>query len=227
MRSQRGNALPRCRQIAANDNALNVDADQHTAASIPESLKATVLFSPEATMFDRFLRSLLVLALVSATMAASASADDRAALQPLREEMWVLMTLLPMFALVVRPVGGGPFPLAVMNHGIAIGEKERSFFPTIEFRDAAFWFARQRYFVVAPIRYGVTAINKPELGLFGLFFGSVGSCDNPNFRAPGLMIATLDQWVIDFMEHEGMVTPGKAIVVGSQAALGEPSHSPV
>jgi|SRR6185437_6306629 hypothetical protein len=27
-------------------------------------------------------------------------------------------------------------------------------------------------------------------------------------------IATLDQWVIDFMEREGMVTPGKAIVVG-------------
>ena len=165
-------------------------------------------------MFDRFLRSLLVLVLVSGASVSSAPADDRAALQPLREEMWVLMTPLPMFAYVVRPAGGGPFPLAVMNHGIATGQKERSFFPTVEFRDAAFWFARQGYFVVAPVRYGVIATNEPQHGLFSLFFGGVGSCDNPNFRGPGLMIATLDQWVIDMMEREGMVTPGKAIVVG-------------
>jgi dienelactone hydrolase len=168
----------------------------------------------EAAMFDRFLRSLLVLALVSGATISSAWADDRAALQPLREEMWVLMTPLPMFALVIRPVGGGPFPLAVMNHGIAIGEKERSFFPTIEFRDAAFWFARHGYFVVSPIRYGVTAINAPQLGIHSLFFASVGSCDDPNFFGPGMMIATLDQWIIDFMEREGMVMPGKSIVIG-------------
>ena len=55
-------------------------------------------------MFDRFLRSLLVLALVGGSMISSAPADDRAASQPLREEMWALMTPLPMFAYVVRPV---------------------------------------------------------------------------------------------------------------------------
>ena len=42
----------------------------------------------------------------------------------------------------------------------------------------------------------------------------VGDCDKPNFRWPGLMIATLNQWVIDFMEKEALVAPGKAIVVG-------------
>jgi dienelactone hydrolase len=158
-------------------------------------------------------RLFLVFAFMSA--ATTALADDRAGGQPLREETWALMTPLPMFAYVVRPVGGGPFPLAVMNHGIAISEKERSFFPHIEFRDAAFWFARHGYFVVVPVRYGATAIDMPERGHHSLFFAGVGSCDNPNFRGPGLSIATLDQWVIDFMEGEGMVTPGrKAIVVG-------------
>ena len=158
-------------------------------------------------------RLFLVFAFMSA--ATTALADDRAGGQPLREETWALMTPLPMFAYVVRPVGGGPFPLAVMNHGIAISEKERSFFPHIEFRDAAFWFARHGYFVVVPVRYGATAVDMPERGHHSLFFAGVGSCDNPNFRGPGLSIATLDQWVIDFMEGEGMVTPGrKAIVVG-------------
>ena len=165
-------------------------------------------------MLNRLLRIPLVLALVGAAIGSSASADDRAAAQPLREEVWALMTPLPMFAYVVRPVGAGPFPLAVMNHGIAIGEKERGFYPLVEFRDAAFWFARHGYFVVAPVRYGVTAVDVPHRGHFSLLFANVGKCDNPNFRGPGLMIATLDQWVIDFMKSEAMVMPGKAIVVG-------------
>ena len=158
-------------------------------------------------------RLFLVLAFMGATTL-TAPADDRAGGQQLREETWALMTPLPMFAYVVRPVAGGPFPLAVTNHGIAIGEKERSFSPLIEFRDAAFWFARHGYFVVVPVRYGATAIDMPERGHHSLFFAGVGNCDNPNFRGPGLAIATLDQWVIDFMVGEGMVTPGKAIVVG-------------
>ena len=165
-------------------------------------------------MLSRLLRIPLVLALVGAAIGSSASADDRAAAQPLREEVWALLTPLPMFAYVVRPVGAGPFPLAVMNHGIAIGEKERGFYPLVEFRDAAFWFARHGYFVVAPVRYGVTAVDVPERGHFSLLFAHVGKCDNPNFRGPGLMIATLDQWVIDFMKSEATVMPEKAIVVG-------------
>ena len=58
------------------------------------------------------------------------------------------------------------------------------------------------------------SIDQPDQGLFSLYFASVGDCDKPNFRWPGLMIATLDQWVIDFMEKEALVAPGKAIVVG-------------
>ena len=36
----------------------------------------------------------------------TALADDRAGGQQLREETWALMTPLPMFAYVVRPVAG-------------------------------------------------------------------------------------------------------------------------
>ncbi len=111
-------------------------------------------------------------------------------------------------------VGGGPYTLLVMNHGISGDPQQRPFFPAIEYRDAAPWFARQGYFVVSPVRYGSVSTDQPERGLFGLYFADVGSCDKPNFRGPGLMIATLDQWVIDFMRKEAAVAPGKAIVVG-------------
>jgi dienelactone hydrolase len=165
-------------------------------------------------MPETFLRiTSLVLACVAAIVS-SASAADRPAVQALREETWALMTPLPLFAYVVRPVGGGPYPLLIMNHGISGDPQQRGFFPFVEFRDAAHWFARRGYFVVSPVRYGGVSIEQPEQGLFSLYFAGVGDCDKPNFRWPGLMIATLNQWVIDFMEKEALVAPGKAIVVG-------------
>ena len=43
---------------------------------------------------------------------------------------------------------------------------DRSFFPLVEFRDAAKWFAKRGYFVVAPVGtgYGAAAIDIPEHG---------------------------------------------------------------
>jgi dienelactone hydrolase len=133
-----------------------------------------------------------------------------------REELWGIPSIIPMLAYVVRPVGDGPFPLLVMNHGVALDPKERSYFPAIEFRDAALWFARQNYLVVAPIRpgYGATAIEIPERGLFGLFFSGVGDCSDANFRDAGLAIASLDMWVIEYMSTQSFIKRDDVVVVG-------------
>ena len=90
------------------------------------------------------------------------------------------------------PVGDGPFPLVIMNHGVSLNASDRSFFPLVEFRDAAKWFARRGYLVVAPVGtgYGAAAIDIPERGIYGPFFSKVGKCTNPNFRDPGLAVAT-------------------------------------
>jgi dienelactone hydrolase len=161
-----------------------------------------------------FLRTIsLVLACVAAIVS-SASAADTPAVQQLREETWALMTPLPMLAYVVRPIVEGPYPLLIMNHGISGDPQQRGFFPMVEYRDAAHWFARRGYFVVSPVRYGAVSTDEPEQGLFSLYFANVGDCKKPDFRWPGLMIATLDQWVVNFMEKEAIVAPGKAVVVG-------------
>jgi dienelactone hydrolase len=165
-------------------------------------------------MLTHLLRIPLVLAFMGATIVSPASAEDRPAAQQIQEEIWALTTPWPVLAYVVRPVGNGPFPMVIMNHGIAIQPKERSFFPLVEFRDAAFWFAHRGYLVVAPGRYGGTLADEPGRAIYGPFFAHVGSCDQPNFRGPGLAIATLDQWVIDYMAGQKLVTPGKVIVVG-------------
>jgi len=120
---------------------------------------------------------------------------------------------------VARPVHDGSFPLAVMNHGVSLNTRERSFFPLVEFRDAALWFAQRGYLVVAPIGsgYGAAALDAPERGLYGVFYSKIGNCNNPNFRDAGMAVALLDKWIIDYMTEQKLAKPDGAIVVGQSA----------
>jgi len=155
---------------------------------------------------------------VTTTFNVCRAADD-ANLRPIQEEVWALPVTLPTLAYVARPVGAGPFPLVVMNHGVSLNAQERAFFPLVEFRDAAMWFARRGYMVVAPTGsgYGAAALDVPERGLHSVFFSKIGSCDNPNFHDAGLAVALLDKWIIDYMTDQKLVVPNRAVVVGQSA----------
>jgi len=165
----------------------------------------------------RFLCMSLAFLAALATPDKCRSADNPTS--PVVEEIWALPLIHPTVAYVVRPVGNGPFPLAVMNHGVSLNARERSFFPLVEFRDAAIWFARRGYLVVAPTGpgYGAGALDVPELGLFSVFYSKVGGCENPNFWDAGMAAALLDKWIIDYMTDQKIVTPNSAIVIGQSA----------
>ena len=139
----------------------------------------------------------------------------------LQEETWVLPLPLPLpsIAYVIRPAGKGPFPLVIMNHGVAMDPRERSFFPLVEFRDAAFWFARRGYLVVARAGpgYGAAGLDIPERGLYGSFFSKIGKCTNPNFRDAGLAIAKYDVWTISYLTDQKIILPDRTIIVGQSA----------
>jgi len=162
----------------------------------------------------------LSLALLAALFIADVcfGADNRTLL-PVQEEVWALPLIHPTVAYVVHPIGNGPFPLAVMNHGVSLNARERSFFPLVEFRDAALWFARRGYLVVAPTGpgYGAMALDAPDLGLFPVFYSKIGACENPNFRDAGLAAALLDKWIIDYMTDQKITVPNSAIVIGQSA----------
>src|SRR5712672_2618723 len=168
-------------------------------------------------MLQRYLQILMAALLLNFFNPMSAAlADDQTSPPRLQEEVWALPLPLPMFAYVVRPVGDGPFPLVIMNHGVSLNARERSFFPLVEFRDAAFWFARRGYLVVAPTGsgYGAAALDIPEFGLFSVFYSKVGACENPNFRDAGMAAALLDKWIIDYMTNQKMALPNGAIFIG-------------
>ena len=171
-------------------------------------------------MMARFLLALAAIAgLAEMLTPAISHAADETNQRPLREEIWALPVTLPTLAYVVRPVGAGPFPLVVMNHGVSLNPQERAFFPFVEFRDAAMWFARRGNMVVAPTGsgYGAAALDAPERGLYSLFFSKIGSCDNPNFHDAGLAVALIDAWIIDYMTEQKLVIPDSAVVVGQSA----------
>ena len=168
----------------------------------------------------RSLYMLLVLSIFSATASPTlCQAAEEANLRAVQEEIWALPTTLPTLAYVVRPVGNGPFPLVVMNHGVSLNPRERGFFPLVEFKAAAFWFARQGNMVVAPTGsgYGAAALDDPERGLYGVFYSKIGSCENPNFHDAGLAVALLDEWIIDYMADQKLIIPNDVVVVGQSA----------
>jgi dienelactone hydrolase len=178
----------------------------------------------------------IVAGIAALPLAALAQQADPSIAPQVREEMWAIPSSpVPMLAYVIRPIAGGPFPLAVMNHGISLDATERSYFPIIEFRDAALWFVRQGYVVVAPLRpgYGPTAIEIPERGLFGVFFSGVGKCSDAEFREAGLAVASIDKWVIDYMSTQSFIKHNDVIVVGQSGggwgaiALGSQNPEPV
>ena len=170
-------------------------------------------------MLRYLLRVLVIYAVAVLISAATAFASDRPAKPAIQEEVWAIPVTLPTIAYVVRPVGDGPFPLVVMNHGVSLNPTERGFFPLVEFRDAAMWFARRGYMVVAPTGsgYGAAALDDPKRGLYSLFYSKIGGCDNPNFRDAGLAVALVDKWIIDYLNEQKLIVPDKTIVVGQSA----------
>ena len=170
-------------------------------------------------MLRNLLRVLIVYSFVVLVLTVAAFAEDRPASRAIQEEVWAIPVTLPTIAYVVRPVGDGPFPLVVMNHGVSLNQRERGFFPLVEFRDAAMWFARRGCMVVAPTGsgYGAAAFDDPERGLYSVFFSKIGNCDNPNFHDAGFAVALIDRWIIDYMTEQKLIVPDKTIVVGQSA----------
>jgi hypothetical protein len=85
--------------------------------------------------------SLPLSALITLVTPIVAAADDAAGARPIQKEIWALPLTLPRLAYVVHPAGKGPFRLVIMNHGVWLNARDRSFLPLVEFRDAALWFA--------------------------------------------------------------------------------------
>ena len=112
---------------------LSIGVCHHTPFA---SFDGGALYADVRQLVKRLLKVALMLLVPTLATAAPDEKSENTVVTQVGEELWEIPSIIPMLAYVVRPAGDGPFPLLVMNHGVSLDPKERSFFPVIEFFDA-------------------------------------------------------------------------------------------
>ena len=130
-----------------------------------------------------------------------------------RRQLWLIPSPDPghlMRATLLRPVGEGPFPLVVVNHGSEQDAIERSRMPLPEFDAVTEWFLARGYAVLLPLRPG-----HGETG--GRYLEDQGRCSNADFGKSGRATADSIAMAIDFMTRQSFVKPDGVVIVGNSA----------
>lgn len=129
----------------------------------------------------------------------------------LREQLWLVPTTPAgpprLRATVFRPAGGGPFPLAVVNHTNMSAAVDRLGLAMPTFFFLSRLLVARGYAVILPLRrnYG---------GSEGTFDEAIGQCAAPDYGRAGAAASQDIEATIDFMMKQTFIRPGKALVVG-------------
>jgi len=115
-----------------------------------------------------------------------------------------------MHAMLVRPAGPGPFPLAIINHGSEEDEWKRATTDMPSFPGVTAWFLSRGYAVVLPLRPGHGATG-------GAYLEEQGRCTDANFLKSGYATADSISATIDYMVRQPFIRPTGVIVVGNSA----------
>jgi dienelactone hydrolase len=130
-----------------------------------------------------------------------------------RRQLWLIPLpgeRLLMHAIVLRPPGPGPFPLAVINHGSSQSSAQRATFSPSEYASASQWFLNHGFAIALPLRPG-----HGETG--GPYFEDQGRCESANYEKSGLATADSIQATIDYLTAQPFVKKSGTIVVGQSA----------
>ena len=146
--------------------------------------------------------------------------------EPDRRQSWLLPSsdlAAPSHALLFRPPGEGPFPLAVIAHASTQNVLRRAQMPQPEYRALAAWLIARGFAVLVPERPGHGATG-------GKYLEDQGGCDEADYtkagRATAAEIAAAAGFVREqaFISAEGMVVIGHS--AGAWGALALASEDP-
>jgi dienelactone hydrolase len=110
---------------------------------------------------------------------------------------------------IYRPVGTGPFPLAIINHGIPA---DRSKLSDVRpgFERAARWFVSRGYMVVVALRPGFGNSSGP-------YMEDAGHCRMQDFVAAGRKTAAIEAAIVAAASKLPGADPKKVLVIGQSA----------
>jgi dienelactone hydrolase len=132
---------------------------------------------------------------------------------PDRRQQWLVPSpdsATAAHAILFRPPGEGPFPLAIVAHATSQNVLRRAQMPQPEYRALAAWLVARGFAVLVPERPGHGATGGPYLE-------DQGGCDEADYARAGRATADSIAAALDFMRGQSFVRQDGAVIVGHSA----------
>src|SRR4051794_41122813 len=113
-------------------------------------------------------------------------------------------------ALLFRPPGDGPFPLAVIAHATTQNVLRRAQMPQPEYRALAAWLVARGFAVLVPERPGHGATG-------GKYLEDQGGCDEADYAKSGRATADEIAGAMGFVRKQPFIRPDGMVVIGHSA----------
>jgi dienelactone hydrolase len=133
--------------------------------------------------------------------------------EPDRRQQWLVPSpdqATVAHALLFRPAGDGPFPLAIVAHATSQNVLRRAQMPQPEYRALAAWLVARGYAVLVPERPGHGATG-------GRYLEDQDGCDEADYAKAGRATADSIAAALDFMHGQSFVRQDNAVIVGHSA----------
>ena len=158
----------------------------------------------------------LVVFCVACTQSATAQlrfGAQGAEAEPDRMQQWLVTSPDPdiaAHAVLFRPVGDGPFRLAVIAHASTQNVLRRAQMPQPEYRALAAWLVARGFAVLVPERPGHGATG-------GKYLEDQRGCDEADYVASGRATAEEIRLAADFMRKQSFVRRDGMVIIGHSA----------
>ena len=131
--------------------------------------------------------------------------------EPYRLQQWLIPSPdgATARAVLFRPPGAGPFPLAVVAHATTQNVLRRAQMPQPQYRALAAWLVARGFAVLVPER--------PGHGGGGKYLEDQGGCDEADYAKAGRATADEIAAALGFIRQQPFVRPGGTVVIGHSA----------
>src|SRR5438445_9360342 len=133
--------------------------------------------------------------------------------EPHRLQQWLVPSpdlVTAAHAVLFRPPGEGPFPLAVIAHASVQNVLRRAQMPQPEYRALAAFLVARGFAVLVPERPGHGATG-------GKYLEDQGGCDEADYARSGRATAEEIVAAVDFMRRQPFTKPDGVVIVGHSA----------
>jgi dienelactone hydrolase len=163
-------------------------------------------------------KAFFVLVVLGFVGAQSATAQPRfgaqgAEAEPARMQQWLVPSPDPetaAHALLFRPSGDGPFPLALIAHASTQNVLRRAQMPQPEYRALAAWLVARGFAVLVPERPGHGATG-------GRYLEDQGGCDEADYSRSGYATADSIKAALGYLREQPFVRRDGTVIVGHSA----------